>query len=228
MNDLNETGASADDMVLLISSKNYSSWSLRGWMLARLSGRRFQERQVDPNDPAVRNELLLRASSIRIPCLVHDGVQIWDTLAIAEYLNELCPDAHMFPHERMARARCRSISGEMHSGFEALRSTLPMNLRMRRPYCPLWSAGRADIARIEEIWRECLSTWGGPWLFGRERCVADVMYAPVVTRFLSYDVKLDAQCAAYCERTMAQADMVEWAEAAAAEVEEFTELEIEF
>jgi len=92
----------------------------------------------------------------------------------------------------------------------------------------LWSAVRADIARIEEIWRECLSTWGGPWLFGRERCVADVMYAPVVTRFLSYDVKLDAQCAAYCERTMAQADMVEWAEAAAAEVEEFTELEIEF
>ena len=123
-------------MVLVISSKRYSSWSLRGWLLAKISGRPFQERQVDPADPAARNELLLRSSSIRIPCLIDDGVQVWDTLAIAEYLNELCPQSGMLPLERNARARCRSISGEMHSGFEALRSTLPMNLRLRREKLP--------------------------------------------------------------------------------------------
>ena len=219
---------SAPEMALIISSKRYSSWCLRGWLLAKMSGRPFQERQVDPNDESARNELLLRSSSIRIPCLIDDGVQVWDTLAIAEYLNELCPDAGMLPLERNARARCRSISGEMHSGFEALRSTLPMNLRLRRLNYPLWAAVRSDIARIEEIWRECLGTWGGPWLFGEQRCMADAMYAPVVTRFHSYDVKVDDLCAGYCARTMAQADMVEWMQGAEAESGELAELEVEF
>ncbi len=219
---------SADDAVLTISSKNYSSWSMRGWMLMQMSGLPFIEKQVDPSDVAARNELLLRASSIRVPSLFHDGLEIWDTLAIAEYLNELRPRAGMFPKDRMARARCRSISGEMHSGFEALRSTLPMNLRVRRANFPLWSAVRSDIARIEQIWRECLATSGGPWLFGEKRCVADAMYAPVVTRFLSYGVKLHEVCAAYCERTMAQADMMAWVEGASAETEAFSELEVEF
>lgn len=223
-----ESIPSSADTVLLISSKNYSSWSLRGWLLARMSGLAFQERQVDPTDAAVRNELLLRASSIRVPCLIHEGVQIWDTLAIAEYLNEVRPRADMLPHDRLARARCRSISGEMHSGFDALRSTLPMNLRIHRRNFPVWSALRADIARIEEIWCECLATWGGPWLFGKRRSVADAMYAPVVTRFLTYDVKLDAACTGYCEHTMAHSDMQEWAAAAREETEELTELEVEF
>lgn len=214
--------------VLLISSRNYSSWSLRGWLLARLSGLPFEARQVDLADPAARDELLLRASSIRVPCLSHGGVQVWDTLAIAEHLNELCPEAQMLPQERVARARCRSVSGEMHSGFDALRSTLPMNLRSRRRNFPVWSAVRADIARIEGIWRECLDGWGGPWLFGARRSVADAMYAPVATRFLTYDVKLDAACAGYCERTMAQADMRDWLAGAEAETEEVTELEMEF
>jgi glutathione S-transferase len=149
-------------------------------------------------------------------------------LAIAEYLNELRPRAGMFPKDRMQRAMCRSISGEMHSGFEALRSTLPMNLRVERSNFPLWSAVRGDIARIEEIWRECLTTWGGPWLFGEKRCVADAMYAPVCTRFRSYGVKLSDLSAAYCATTLAHADMVAWAEGAAAETEAFTELEVEF
>lgn len=214
--------------VLLLSSKTYSSWSLRGWLLMRLSGLPFTELQADPADPAVRNELLLRASSIRVPVLLHEGVQIWDTLAIAETLNELCPDAQMFPLDRAARARCRSISGEMHSGFDALRSTLPMNLRAHRANFPLWSAVRADIARIEEIWRDCLAEWGGPWLFGERRSVADAMYAPVVTRFRSYDVKIDPICAGYCDRTMAQPDMQEWVAAALAETDDMAELEISF
>src|SRR3712207_700460 len=139
---------------LLISSKNYSSWSLRGWLLLRLSGLPFTEEQVDPNDSATRAELLLQASSIRIPCLVHDGLRVWDTMAIAEYLVEIRPEAGMFPADRAARARCRSISGEMHSGFYALRSSLPMNLRAHRPGFPLWSGPKADIERIVSIWHE--------------------------------------------------------------------------
>jgi len=228
MADSESSSAAAAETVLMISSKNYSSWSLRGWLLMQMSGLPFREQQVDPNDPAARNELLLRSSSIRIPYLIHEGLPIWDTLAIAEYLNELRPRAGMFPKDRAARARCRSISGEMHSGFEALRSTLPMNLRMRRDHFPLWSAVRADIARIEEIWHECLTTSGGPWLFGEKRSVADVMYAPVCTRFLSYGVKMDERSAEYCATSVAHPDMVRWAEGAAAETEAFTELEMEF
>ena len=163
---------------LLISSKNYSSWSLRGFLLARLARLDFEEQVVASDDPNTRAELLLRASSIRVPCLVHDGVTVWDTLAIAEYLHEVSPKAGMYPGDRMARARCRSISGEMHSGFSALRSSLPMNLRTEGRRIAIWSAAQADIDRITEIWRECLDTWKGPWLFGRTPTVADAMYAP--------------------------------------------------
>lgn len=216
------------EATLLISSKNYSSWSLRGFLLTRLSGLTFEERAVDPNDPATKAELLLTASSIRVPCLVHDGIQVWDTLAIAEYLNEIRPEAQMLPADRTARARCRSISGEMHSGFSALRSSLPMNLRAFRPGFVVWSAARADIERITEIWRECLGRWKGPWLFGARASVADAMYAPVVTRLLTYDVPLDAACRAYCDHIMAWPDMQEWVAAAKQEPEEIEELEVEF
>jgi glutathione S-transferase len=217
-----------DETTLIISSQNYSSWSLRGWLLLRLSGLAFVTRPVAPDDAEARDELLLRTSSIRVPRLLHEGVEIWDTLAIAEYLNEQVPAAQMLPSERAARARCRAISGEMHSGFEALCSSLPMNLRAHRPGFVIWSAARADIERICAIWRECLATWQGPWLFGERRSVADAMYAPVATRFLTYDVKLDAACAGYCGGTMAQADMQEWVAAAGQEAEELAELEVEF
>ena len=213
---------------LLISSKNYSSWSLRGFLLCHLARLEFEEKTVDFDDPDNRAELLLKASSIRVPCLIHDGVTAWDTLAIAEYLHETFPLAAIYPHDRMARARCRSIAGEMHSGFSALRSSLPMNLRLRRPGIPMWSAVRADIARITEIWRECLETWGGPWLFGRAASVADAMYAPVVTRFRSYDVSLDARCDAYAEQIMSWQAMRDWIAAALVEPEQIEELEVEF
>ncbi len=216
------------ETTLLISSRNYSSWSLRGFLLARLSGVTFETRQVDPDDPATRAELLMQASSILVPCLVHDGVRVWDTLAIAEYLNEIRPEAGMFPLDRAARARCRSISGEMHAGFTALRSSLPMNLRGRRPGFALWSGPAADIARIVEIWTECRETWGGPWLFGRRASVADAMYAPVVTRFVTYDVRLEGAAAEYAAHVAAWPDLVEWTEAALAEPEEIADLEVEF
>jgi glutathione S-transferase len=215
------------EATLLISSRNYSSWSLRGFLLARLSGLPF-DTQVVADDPATRAELLLQASSILVPCLVHDGVRVWDTLAIAEYLHEVRPRAGMFPLDRAARARCRSISGEMHAGFSALRSSLPMNLRGRRPGFTVWSGPQADIERILAIWGECLETWGGPFLFGRRLSVADAMYAPVVTRFVTYDVKLEGAAAAYAARILDWPDLREWTEAAEAEPEQIEDLEVEF
>jgi len=214
--------------ILTISSRNYSSWSLRGWLLARMSGLPFDVRVLAADDAAALDELMLRSSSILVPSLLHDGILVWDTLAIAEYLNEVCPQAQMFPADRTARARCRSISGEMHSGFNALRSALPMNLRAHRPGFRILSAARVDIERILTVWRQCLAEWKGPWLFGERRCVADVMYAPVVTRLLTYDADVDAVCAAYCDRTMAVPDMQEWVALAKREVDELAELDVEF
>jgi glutathione S-transferase len=214
--------------ILTISSRNYSSWSLRGWLLARMSGLPFDVRVLAADDAAAIDELMLRSSSILVPSLLHDGILVWDTLAIAEYLNEVCPEAGMFPADRSARARCRSISGEMHSGFNALRSALPMNLRAHRPGFRILSAARVDIERILTVWRQCLAEWKGPWLFGERRCVADVMYAPVVTRLVTYDADVDAVCSAYCDRTMAVPDMQEWVALAKREADELAELDVEF
>ncbi len=216
------------ETILTISSRNYSSWCLRGWLLVRLAGLPFEVKVLAADDAAARDELMLRSASTLVPSLVHDGLLVWDTMAIADYLDEVCPHAGMFPADRAARARCRSISGEMHSGFGSLRAALPMNLRAHRPGFRILSAARLDIERILTIWRECLAEWGGPWLFGERRSVADAMYAPVVTRLLTYDVKLDPACAGYCERTMAVPDMQEWIGLAKGEVEELTELEIDF
>ncbi|MBR0678959.1 glutathione S-transferase [Roseomonas eburnea] len=217
------------EATLLITSRNYSSWSLRGFLLCRLSGLPFATETISPDDPVAREELLLRSSSIRYPCLVHDGVRVWDVLAIAEYLNEILPAAGMLPEQRHARALCRAISGEMHSGFAALRSSLPMNLKVRRAGFPIWSAPRADIAAIEAIWRDCLDRHGGPWLFGARPSIADAMYAPVATRFRTYDVRLAEAPEAYARHVLAWPDLVEWAEAARREPEEeIAELEIDF
>ena len=213
---------------LLISSKNYSSWSLRGFLLTRLSGIAFEERAVDPNDPATKAELLLQSSSIRVPCLMHDGIEVWDTLAIAEYLCELRPEAQMLPADRAARARCRAIAGEMHSGFAALRSALPVNLKSTKPNFVVWSAAQADIDWVLKIWHECFECWKGPYLFGKKLTMADAMYAPVCTRFRTYCVKLDPAADAYCERIMNLPTMLEWIEAAKLEPEEMPELDAEF
>jgi glutathione S-transferase len=216
------------EATLLISSKNYSSWSLRGYLLACLSGIDFAEERVSPDDPRAKEELLGRTSSILVPCLIHGDVSVWDTLAIAEYLNEVFPEAGMLPKDRHARARCRSISGEMHSGFSALRSSLPMNLRFRKPGFTVWSSAQADIDRITSIWRDCLTTWGGPFLFGRKPTIADAMYAPVVTRFISYDVSVDDQSHAYGETIMGWAPMKVWVADSHDEPQEIIELDLDF
>ena len=215
------------EAILTISSKNYSSWSLRGWLLCRMAGLKFVEEVVPVDDPTNRAELLLLSPSILVPCLTHQGNRVWDTLAIAEYLNEVRPKAGLLPTDRGARARCRSICGEMHSGFTNLRSALPMNLKARHPGFKIWAGAQADIDRITTIWHECFAAYHGPYLFGK-LTMADAMYAPVVTRFLTYDVTLDADCAGYCDRITALPDVIAWREAAMQEPEELEELDMEF
>jgi len=212
---------------LRITSKNYSSWSMRGWLLAKFAGLPFQEDIVSPDDPDARAEILLLSSSILVPSLKHGNILVWDTLAIAEYLNEIRPAAKLLPADQAARAHCRAICGEMHSGFSALRSALPMNLKAHFPNFKVWSRAQADIQRITTIWKECLATYGGPYLFG-ERTMADAMYAPVITRFITYDVALEPICAAYSKRIMAMPEMKEWIAAAQKEPEDIDELDVEF
>lgn len=212
---------------LTISSKNYSSWSLRGWLLTKFSGLPFDEITTSPDDSSARAEILLLSPTILVPCLRHDGATIWDTLAIAEYLNETMPDAGLLPADRIERAHCRSICGEIHSGFTTLRASLPVNIKGHFPNFKIWTRAQADIDRVCSIWRECLASAGGPFLFG-ERTMADAMYAPVVTRFATYGVKLEPRLQTYAEAIMEMPEMVEWIDAAKAEPEEIEELEVEY
>lgn len=212
---------------LTISSKNYSSWSLRGWLMAKLAAIDFEEIVVEPNDADARAEILLLSPSILVPCLTYGELKVWDTLAIGEFLNEIAPKAGLLPKDRAKRAHCRSVCGEMHSGFVSLRQALPMNIRAEFPGFKIWSKAQADIERILVIWRDCLAAYGGPFLFG-EVSMADAMYAPVVSRLRTYDVKLDGAAAAYAERVWDLQPMRQWREAALAEKEEIEELEVEF
>jgi glutathione S-transferase len=212
---------------LSLSSKNYSSWSLRGWLMAKLAGIDFDEVIVAPDDADARAEILLLSPSILVPCLTYKGMRVWDTLAIGEFLNEIAPNAGLLPKDQAERAHCRSISGEMHSGFVSLRQALPMNIKAQFSGFKIWSKAKADIERILFIWRECLEAYGGPYLFG-EICMADAMYAPVVSRFRTYGVALDPQLQAYADRIWDLPVMAEWREAALAEHEEIEELEVEF
>lgn len=213
---------------LTISSKTYSSWSLRGWLLCRLAGLRVVEKMVSLENLENRAELLLLSPSVLVPRLTHEGASVWDTLAIAEYLHELYPNVGMYPTDRIRRAHCRSVSGEIHSGFANLRSALPMNLKMRHDKFPIFSGAKPDIERVETIWTECLDTYGGPWLFGEHPTVADAMFAPVAQRFLTYAVPLSAKAAGYCKTINSWDLMREWIDEARKEPDEVEELDIEF
>jgi len=215
------------EATLTISSKNYSSWSLRGWLLCRMAGIDFEERVMPTDDPSTRAELLLLSPSFLVPKLTYNGLQVWDTLAIAGFLNEIKPEARLYPADRAARAHCRSICGEMHSGFANLRSALPMNLKAHYPGFKVWAGAQADIDRVTAIWRECLAAYGGPYLFGA-LSMADAMYAPVCARFLTYGVALDPASAGYCRRIMEWRPMAEWVAAARQEPDDIAELEVEF
>lgn len=216
------------EATLSISSRNYSSWSLRGWLLCRMSGLDFETEILSGTDPTARAELLHLSPSFLVPRLIHGDVRVWDTLSIASYLGEIRPDAGLLPAGRAERAWCRSVSGEMHAGFINLRSALPMNLKSRHPGFKIWGGALSDIDRVTTIWRECLAKGEGPWLFGAAPTLADAMYAPVCTRFVTYDVPLPAECERYRDHVMAWPVLREWIEAAHEEPEEIEELDMEF
>jgi glutathione S-transferase len=211
---------------LTINSRRYGSWSLRGWLLCRFAGLEFDV--VERNDPSQRDELLLMSPSFLVPCLTTEGFEVWDTMAIAEYLAERFPDAGLLPADPESRALCRSVCGEMHSGFAALRSALPMNIKARYADFKVFSGAQADIDRILAVWARCLGRHDGPFLFGERPCAADAMYAPVCTRFVTYGVELDPTSRAYLDAVLDLPDLREWTALAEAEPDELIELDAEF
>ena len=219
----------AGDLELYIWNYNHSSWSMRAGIPLRQTGVKFRE-IVAHNAPEGLAAVKAKTPTGLLPALVlgEGGQVIWDSLAIAEFLAEEFPDAGLWPKDKAARAHARSMVAEMHSGFTALRSALPMNIKGSFEGFKVWARAQADIERIGTIWHECLETYGGPYLFGETPGMADAMYAPVVTRFRTYDVKLDSVCAAYSRRIMALAPMREWVEAAVSEPEQIDELDAEF
>lgn len=206
---------------IVIGNKNYSSWSLRGWLALAQSGLEFEEIRIPLSRPESKEQILRYSPSGKVPCLIDDGLTIFDSLAICEYVNEQYAAGRLWPRDSAARARARAVTAEMHSGFAALRTHMSMDIRARYPERGAAAQQRddvaADIARIKEVWTECLAA-GGPLLFG-EFSLADAFYAPVVTRFATYGVALPDPLAAYSDRVIALPSMQRWIAAARTEVE---------
>jgi glutathione S-transferase len=203
------------ELFLLIGNKKYSSWSLRAWLVLKQAGLAFEEKLVPLDRPETKASILKYSPSGKVPFLRHGNVEVWESLAIGEYLAEAFPAAGLWPKDVVDRARARTVSSEMHAGFGELRRYLPMDVSR-----DLKSESRAhhvagDIARIQQIWTDCRQRFGqeGPFLFGRFS-IADAMFAPVVTRFRTYGVTLDPVCAAYRDTVMNLPAMKEWVEAA--------------
>ena len=203
------------DFTLVIGNRNYSSWSLRGWLMARIAGIEFDEIVVPLDLPETQPTIRKHSPSGRVPVLLHRGLAVWESLAIAEYLNDLKPEVGLWPPSAAARAHARAISAEMHAGFVDLRTNMPMNIRASYPGKGMTPQVRADIERITGLWRDCRKRFStafqndAGFLFGAFGA-ADAMYAPVVTRFRTYGVKLDSDSEAYCTAVMEHAAMKQW------------------
>ena len=202
------------DLTLIIGNKNYSSWSLRPWILMKRLGVEFREVLVRLDQPETRDELEKYSPSGKVPVLRRGDLCVWDSLAICEYIVELT--GRGWPKDAEARAVARSVSAEMHSGFVNLRSEWPMNARARNRRTAMTPNLEADVDRVEAIWSECRSRFGksgGPWLFG-EYSVADAMYAPVVLRFNTYGAQLSETARWYMATVIEDASMQAWLRAA--------------
>ena len=212
-------------MKLYIGNKNYSSWSMRSWVLLTQAGIAFDEVMVrfDAFTPDSQFKAALRTLSPtgKVPVLVDGDLLVWDTLAIAEYVAEQFPEKTLWPRDKAARARARSLCAEMHSGFTGLRSYCPMNIEASLPETGalVWRdqpAVRADVARLVSMWQQCLDEHGGPMLFG-DFSVADAFFAPVCSRLLTYALPLPADIAAYVKRVCALPGVKAWIDGALAE-----------
>jgi glutathione S-transferase len=205
-------------MKLLIGNKNYSSWSLRPWLLLKQLEIPFEEEALSFNDPAFKSRVKRHSPVGRVPVLVDDEIVVWDSLAIVEYVAEKFPDRGVWPAARAARARARSICAEMHAGFQGMRDRLSMNCELCMPGAVFEVGVRREIARVLEMWGDCRARFGagGPFLFGAFSA-ADAYYAPVVRRFVTYDVKLPDVGRRYVEAIDALPSMQAWLTAALAE-----------
>jgi glutathione S-transferase len=213
-------------MQLYIGNKNYSSWSMRPWVLLTNAGIAFDEVMLRFDsfaaDSAFRKAIDKVSPTGKVPCLVDDGFIVWDTLAIAEYVAEKYPDKKLWPVAVKDRARARSICAEMHSGFTALRGACMMNIEASLPEAGALAlrdkpAVRADVARIETIFTELLTQHGGPFLFGKQFTIADAYFAPVCMRFKTYALSHNAAVNAYIERLRVAPGVAQWIAAALVE-----------
>jgi glutathione S-transferase len=200
-------------LTLVIGNKNYSSWSLRPWLLLKHLQVPFNEVLITLDTPSTREDIEKYSPSGRVPVLRHGELTIWDSLAICEYLAETTGKG--WPAAAPARAVARAVSAEMHSGFTNLRSLWPMNARARNRHTAMTAALEADIERVDEIWNDCRSRFGaaGPWLFG-EYSIADAMYAPVVLRFNTYGASISPTARWYMASVLEDAALQEWLQAA--------------
>jgi glutathione S-transferase len=208
------------DFVLYHGNKNYSSWSMRAWLALKLTGVGFEEVGFHLGEPGVREKIRRHSPTGKVPALQHGDLVIWDSMAIGEYLAEQFPEARLWPAKTTDRALARAICAEMHSGFPALRAHMPFNVRRSSPGKGRTPEVRTDIERVTAIWRGCRERLRGrdegPFLFGRW-CLADVTYAPVVSRFRTYAVKVDEVSRTYGAVVWEQEDVRAWRAAAEAE-----------
>jgi len=203
---------------LIIGNKNYSSWSFRPWIAMKVAGIAFDEEVVSLDAKDFKERVTKISGTGKVPALTDGKVQVWESLAILEYLAETLPDARLWPADPAARAHARAIAAEMHAGFVPLRRALPMNMWrpvMRRELAP---DVQSNVRRIEAMWTDCRTRYGadGPFLFGKFGA-ADAMYAPVVSRFHTYDVEVNAATKAYMAAVMALPAWAEWRASALAE-----------
>ena len=205
-----------DKLILYIGNKNYSSWSFRPWMALTAVGIDFEEVLIPFDFPTGNPKFKGISPTGRVPALHHGEVRVWESLAIIEYVAELFPDKSLWPRAVADRAVARSISMEMLSGFRALRSACPMDMRRPKGKIALPDGVTEDIARIETIWRECRKKSGGPFLFG-QFSAADAMFAPVVSRFEVYDLVTDSDTLDYMAAVKAHPAWLKWQQAALAE-----------
>jgi glutathione S-transferase len=212
-------------MHLYIGNKNYSSWSLRAWLLLRQPGIDFEEvclRMDMRADSPFKRALASVSPAGRVPVLVDDGFAVWDTLAIAEYLAERFPQHQLWPADRQARARARSLCAEMHSGFPALRTHCPMNIELAMPelatkLLATQPALQTDLLRIDAMWESALHEYGGPFLFGTSFTAGDAFYAPVCARIQTYGLPVGPAARAYVQHILALPAMRQWCDEARAE-----------
>jgi len=195
---------------IVVGNKKYSSWSLRPWLVLKHAGLPFEEIVVPLDMPDTAENIRKYSPSGRVPALIDGDLTVWDSLAISEYLNEKFPDKALWPKDPAQRARARSVAAEMHSGFANLRTDCSMKIVQQVPHKELRPETQAEVGRIVSIWEDCLKRSGGPFLFGKQPCIADAFYAPVVSRFRTYSIPVSGAAKAYCDTVWAWPALQAW------------------